>query len=265
MGSDFVRLYVILRPLRGLGCGYARMEVQGPRGRISLHLSQLPQGTPMLRALLLSGEAETGAVVDLGALQPSPGGHGFLRAEPLLLPEGTQLTDFHSLAVCTDWPEAQLLLTGAMDEKHPRPLWQLQEAVRHYLTVPPCAPVKKPPAEEAQAALITIEKGVVPARPLARRLPALAWPEPWQELKPYFDRLPPFAPFEAPGWRFVQVKLPTDAPGPWCAVGYHARHGRVQRVAYAIPARDNVPPPEIAGWALTPGRNGMRYFLHLEP
>lgn len=180
--QEFTRLYVMLRPVRGTGCGYARLEGQGRQGRMSLHLSQLPQGLPMLRALLLSGDVATGAVLDAGAMQPSPGGRAFLRAEPMLLPEGTSLRDFHTLAVCTDWPDAQLILSGALDEQQSPPVWQLQEAVRHYLTVPAAAPVKKPPADEAQAALFTIEKGVVPARPMARRLLPLRWDEAWQEL-----------------------------------------------------------------------------------
>lgn len=266
MENEFTRLYVILRPVRGAGCGYARMEAQGGRGRVSLHLSQLPPGTPMLRALLISGDPETGAALDLGLMQPSPGGRAFLRVEPMALPEGASLRDFHSLAVCTDWPDAQLILTGPMDERQPRPLWQLQEATRHYLTVPPCAPVKKPPADEAQAALMTLEKGVSPAKPMARRLLPLRWDKAWQDVQPYFDRLPPFAPFEAPGWRFVQVPLPAGSPGPWCAVGYHARGGVVQRLAYAVPAgEETIPPPSLAGYQPVTGRHGKRYWLHLTP
>lgn len=264
--QEFTRLYVMLRPVRGVGCGYARMEGQGPRGRMSLHLSQLPRDAPMLRALLLSGDVETGAVLDAGAMQPTPGGRAFLRAEPMQLPEGTSLQNFHSLAVCTDWPDTRLILAGSLDERHPRPLWQLQEAVRHYLTVPPAAPVKKPPADEAQAALLMIEKGVPSAKPMARRLLPLRWDETWQELQPYFAQLTPFAPFEAPGWRFVQVKLPPDSPAPWCAVGYHARHGLVQRVAYALPASKSAsPPPEAADWTPTTGRNNLRYWVRLLP
>lgn len=264
--QEFTRLYVMLRPVRGTGCGYARLEGQGRQGRMSLHLSQLPQGLPMLRALLLSGDVATGAVLDAGVLPPSPSGRAFLRAEPMLLPEGTSLRDFHTLAVCADWPEARLILSGALDEQQSPPLWQLQEAVRQYLTVPAAAPVKKPPADEAQAALFTIEKGIVPARPMARRLLPLQWPEAWQELQPYFRQLTPFAPFEAPGWRFVQVTLPPDGPAPWCAVGYHARHGQVQRVAYALPAGESTsPPPEAADWTLTAGRNDMRYWVKLLP
>ena len=263
--EEFTRLYVMLRPARGAGCGYARIEAQGTRGRINLRLSQLPQGTPMLRALLLGGDAPQCATADLGLMQPSATGRAFLRQEQFALSGG--LRAYHTLCVCSDWPDGQLLLWGALDERRTPPLWALQEALKQYLTVPPCAPAaKKPPADKPQAPLMTLPDGVPPARPMAWTLPPLRFPEAWAELAAYFTALPPFAPFEAPGWRFVQVPLPEGSPGPWCAVGYHARGGRVQRIAYAVPCgEEDSPPPELTGYQRTPGRHGQWYWLKLLP
>ncbi|MBR4082084.1 MAG: hypothetical protein IKK21_09900 [Clostridia bacterium] len=262
---EFTRLYVMLRPARGASCGYARIEAQGARVRVNLRLSQLPQGTPMLRALMMSGDPDTGAVIDLGLLQPSSTGRAFLREEQLTLPGG--LGAYHSLCVCSDWPDGQLLLWGSLDERRGQPLWALQESLKRYLTVPPSAPpVKKPPADSPQAPLIALPQGSPPARLPARMLPSLRFPEAWAELADYFTALPPFAPFEAPGWHFVQVRLPENAPGPWCAVGYHARGGTVQRVAYAVPCGEDDPLPQaLTGYRRTPGRHGQWYFLKLLP
>lgn len=43
-------------------------------------------------------------------------------------------------------------------------------------------------------------------------LPVLRWPKGLAELPGWYASLPPAAPFDAPGWRFVEVPLAADAP-----------------------------------------------------
>jgi len=78
-------------------------------------------------------------------------------------------------------------------------------------------------------------------------LPILFWPAGGEEIRAYFDALPPFAPFYAPGWRFVRA--PSPLPGTaYCAVGRYARDARVRRIAYAVPGTPQRPPAALTGY-----------------
>ena len=68
-----------------------------------------------------------------------------------------------------------------------------------------------------------------------------------EELRPFFELLPPFSPFYAPGWRFVRA--PSPLPGTaYCALRRYVRDGRVRRVAYALPGTPYRPPAELPGY-----------------
>lgn len=91
-------------------------------------------------------------------------------------------------------------------------------------------------------------------------LPSLIWPEGAEGLRIYFDRLPPYAPFDLPGWRFVRT--PSPVPGcAFCALGYEAKGGRVCRIAYALPGSPHHPPVRLAGYSFLWGRDGQGYWV----
>jgi len=93
-------------------------------------------------------------------------------------------------------------------------------------------------------------------------LPALRWPESVEGLQVYFAKLPPFAPFDAPGWRFVRVPMPPESGMPYCALGILPRDGTVVQVAYAVPGkRGAVPPPGLHGYRFQPGLNNQGYWV----
>ena len=71
----------------------------------------------------------------------------------------------------------------------------------------------------------------------ADRLPCLQWPAAFAPLAGYFDRCMPQRLLDWPGWRFIQV--PESKSALW--IGYRQQDGRVQQVAYALPA-DAKPP-----------------------
>ena len=137
MGTSFNRMYIILRPAEGHGTGFARLE--GIRGRSRLHIqaSRLPKGP--VRAMLLAGDAHSHAILDLGLMHPLPGQH-ILSRDDLALHGG-----YHTLLLCADWPEPRVLLYGGLSHSS-FTLWQMQEAVQHYLAVPagPSAVQKTP-------------------------------------------------------------------------------------------------------------------------
>ena len=91
-------------------------------------------------------------------------------------------------------------------------------------------------------------------------LPILRWPAGTEDLRLNCTLRLPFAPFDAPGWRFVQVPSPLPE-APFCAVGYHARDARVTDIAYAIPGRPGRPPVRLAGYHYRPGRQGRGYWV----
>ena len=91
-------------------------------------------------------------------------------------------------------------------------------------------------------------------------LPILRWPAGTEDLRLNCTLRPPFAPFDAPGWRFVQVPSPLPHV-PFCAVGYRAMDARVRDIAYAIPGPQNRPPVRMAGYHYRPGRRGQGYWV----
>jgi hypothetical protein len=134
-------------------------------------------------------------------------------------------------------------------------------------------PVNEPPAENPDLAVFTsaMERTVFPpdvpaagplsGRPPVNALPRLHWPAAVKELENYFSTYPPFAPFDAPGWRFVQVPMAAGSTIPFYAVGMLARDGKVTQVAYAVPGeRGALPPPGFSGYRWQQGRNGQGYW-----
>ncbi len=104
-------------------------------------------------------------------------------------------------------------------------------------------------------------EGPPPGRPPVTALPKLKWPSAVKELENYFSTYPPFAPFDAPGWRFVQVPMAAGSTIPYYAVGMLARDGKVTQVAYAVPGeRGGLPPPGFSGYRWQQGRNGQGYW-----
>ncbi len=134
-------------------------------------------------------------------------------------------------------------------------------------------PISEPPAENPDLAVFTsaMERTVFPpdvpaagplsGRPPVNALPRLSWPAAVKELENYFSTYPPFAPFDAPGWRFVQVPMAAGSTIPYYAVGMLARDGKVTQVAYAVPGeRGALPPPGFSGYRWQQGRNGQGYW-----
>jgi len=103
--------------------------------------------------------------------------------------------------------------------------------------------------------------GPLSGRPPVNGLPKLNWPAAVKELENYFFTYPPFAPFDAPGWRFVQVPMAAGSTIPYYVVGMLARDGKVTQVAYAVPGdRGALPPPGFSGYRWQQGRNGQGYW-----
>ena len=85
------------------------------------------------------------------------------------------------------------------------------------------------------------------------RLPSLEWPKAFGSLREYFEHRLPDAPFDWPGWRFVQASRQGD--GLW--IGRQVQDGQIRRVAYAMrgaPPRDDPRPYQPVR-----GRNGELY------
>ena len=91
-------------------------------------------------------------------------------------------------------------------------------------------------------------------------LPILRWPAGTEDLRLNCALRPPFAPLNAPGWRFVQVPSPLPHV-PFCAVGFQARDARVCGIAYAIPGPPNQPPVRLSGYHYQPGSGGQGYWV----
>ena len=91
-------------------------------------------------------------------------------------------------------------------------------------------------------------------------LPILRWPAETEDLRLNCTLRQPFAPFDAPGWRFVQVPSPLPRV-PFCAVGYRAQDARVRDIAYVIPGLSDHPPVRLAGYHYCPGRRGQGYWV----
>ena len=207
MDQPLSRQYILLRPAAPGGTGFARLEQHRRRFSVALQIT-LPGAHMPLRALLLSGSPGTGAVQDLGAFTTDATGRGRLFRENLALGEGLAL--FHTLVVAEDWPHPALLFHGPLHHCAV-PLWQLKEAVCQYLAVPAECPTEAGTAKPVQPP-------PVERTPSVQQLPTLHWPESLRPLQEWFETLPPFAPFNAPGWRFVRVPLSANAPASSCAV-----------------------------------------------
>lgn len=262
--THYERLYLILRPAWGKAGGHARLEQRGTRIQMSLFVHGL-EGRQQLRTLLFSSPDPSGAVVDLGSFETGSGGQGSLTRAGVCLPGSATLSDCCALTVCMDWPDKRLVLAATLNGNHLFSGWTLQDAVDRYLTVPvqpPPAvaptvqPTKEPPADE---------KASVPVSPAPLPklddLAPLLWPEALNDLKPYFELLPPCAPFDAPGWRFVRAPLPAGGPGPACYIGIHALDGRVRQAAYALPATGRVPPEGLESYRFETGRHQKSYWV----
>lgn len=113
------------------------------------------------------------------------------------------------------------------------------------------------PVEEAPAPYTLRAPGV--GEPVDA-LPALRWAAAVREMQRFFRGRMPFAPFPAPGWRFVRA--PSSIPGvPYCAVGYWAMDGIVRKTAWAVPGMPQRPPVPLPGYHYRPGANGMGYWV----
>ncbi len=123
-------------------------------------------------------------------------------------------------------------------------------------------PVVFTSAMERAALPAPVPAAVPPSgRPPVTALPKLHWPAAVKELENYFSTCPPFAPFDAPGWRFVQVPMAAGSTIPFYAVGMLARDGKVTQVAYAVPGeRGGLPPAGFSGYRWQQGRNGQGYW-----
>ena len=94
------------------------------------------------------------------------------------------------------------------------------------------------------------------------RLQPLQWPEGLAELRACFEELPPSAPFDAPGWRFVRVPLGQDGPAPYCEVGIRTEGCRITQAAYALPGQQEQPlPGALQGYRWEQGRHGQGYWV----
>lgn len=149
--TPFQRMYILLRPAGGQASGFARMESQRGRGRLNIHAANLPDAP--IRAMLLSGDEKTGAVLDLGLMHPTGKHQAALCRDNIALQGG-----YHVLVLATDWPGAQLLLYGWLRSRPSTTLWQMQETVRHYLAVPAAdsapAPVEMPEKQPRRPVLM---------------------------------------------------------------------------------------------------------------
>lgn len=153
-GSPFQRMYVLLRAAAGQTNGFARVETQRSRSRLSIHASHLPEQP--VRALLLAGEGQTGAVLDLGLMAPME------KHQAMLCQENLLLQGYHTLVLATDWPGAEILLYGWLRKQPCCTLWQMQEAVGHYLALPAAgsapAPAEMPPQQPKRSVLMLRER-----------------------------------------------------------------------------------------------------------
>ena len=136
----------------------------------------------------------------------------------------------------------------------PAPYVQAMEPPEEENTVPPfvrqgsAAPVSPAPAPQTGQTQKPPRTGL----PVGR-LPSLEWPKAFGSLREYFEHRLPDAPFDWPGWRFVQASRQGD--GLW--IGRQVQDGQIRRVAYAMrgaPPRDDPRPYQPVR-----GRNGELY------
>lgn len=271
--SSFTRQYVMLRPVGCHAHGFARLEVCGGKGCVTLQASCLPQ-QQSLRALLLSGLAASCCVLDLGVMTVNASHAGTLLKEGLPLPA---LRGYDAILLTTDWPDPQIRLYGMLHQPARCTLWQMEEALQRYLSVPctdmsPAQPLPLPSDEVPQtscsnhAVLPSVQPHAdgLPETSLLRLKP-LDWPEHLLSLREYFDQLRPCAPFPAPGWRFVRVPLAAGSPASYGVVGIHIHRHAVDRVAYALPGSQRMlPPGGLQGYSWQQGQDGQGYWLMIQ-
>ena len=90
-------------------------------------------------------------------------------------------------------------------------------------------------------------------------LPELRWPEEARSLKPFFEAHVPFAPFDAPGWRFI--RLPSPLRGvPFYAVGVRLTRDAVTQLAWAVPGSPLAAPAALPGYRYQQGWGGQGYW-----
>ena len=129
MQRNDLRRYILLRPVAGEAAGAARLESCRGRTGVHIHARYLPQGP--VRALLICGRGQYAAVTDLGLMRCSADGQTTLSRENLAA-EGKAT----ALALASDWPNAQLLMYGWVQNHPGFTLWQVQAAGAQYLSVP---------------------------------------------------------------------------------------------------------------------------------
>lgn len=110
--------------------------------------------------------------------------------------------------------------------------------------------------EDAPIYTLRAESSALPAD----NLPALQWPEKIRHLQVYFDQLPPIAPFDLPGWRFVRASSPVRECA-YCILGIWTAEERVQRVIYGLPGQPFHPPAGLSGYRYASGKEGKGYWV----
>jgi len=240
----------MLRAACGYASGFARLEALHSRAVLVIHVQQISAQADKLRALLLSGDESTGAVMDLGLFPLNDRRQGQLTTGSLNLKLLGTPGGYHTLALCTDWPQPTLHLFAPLGERPRCTLWQMQQMIRRHLAVPARdstpAPVEAaPPPQESVLSLREVH-----------------WPDEWADLKCYFDALPPAAPFDDPAWRYVCVPLQDARPAPRCLVGIQVQGNQVCRAAYALPGLPASSPPRgLEGYTWRQGRNNQGYWV----
>lgn len=114
-----------------------------------------------------------------------------------------------------------------------------------------------PPMEDTPVPASTVYRAPSKA-PSVDALPSLAWPRQAEQLKPYFDTLPPIRLFDAPGWRFVRAR----EAGMNCCFGICSREDRVAEVLYGVRARGGmIPPKGLQGYSYRQALDGAGYWV----
>ncbi|MBQ8202164.1 MAG: hypothetical protein IJZ74_10425 [Clostridia bacterium] len=254
--TPVARNYIMLKPVHGAAHGFCRAEEADGQLHLTLRASGLTADLPV-RALLLCG-GEDGAALNLGLLTVSAQGQSTRHCAVR-----TTLHCWDALALAADWPHGQLIAAGMLTQPAACAVWQLQQAASRFLSVPQedsrPAPVLPPP-----------EKTPPPrqSRPSPQsgltQLNELRWPDCFAALRPYFETLPPCAPFDAPGWRFVRVDLPQGAPAGWCYLGVRPVCGQAEEICWAVPGCRNAPPPALQGYRWFTSPRGDGYWIALQ-
>ena len=263
------RRLLMLKPMQPAVSGYARLQTEGGRTDIQIHLRGLPGGGA--RFFWYAGAGETR---ELGQAPASMHGEACLTA---LLPADTlSPRGLQALLVLTDEASPKPLLIGlsaqqsagslldarnaamALCEKLARPSRPEARAPEPKPALPPAKPAPPKGREAAPlpreiflpaidpspytTAREPVQKkapaAALPAKPYADRLRPLRWPKGFEPLRRYFARAKPCALFDLPGWRFV----PAGEEDGRLWVGMQAVDGSVRRVAYAY--LGDTPPAE---------------------